>query len=77
MFDGFFFMSFILVPKEGEDLQVNGWNWHPTLQLLLAAGVITEEDYEMLGVRDVALKPKWIRKKLAKSRMFLQANSVA
>ena len=42
-------MSFILVPKEGEDLQVNGWNWRPTLQLLLAAGVITEEDYEVMG----------------------------
>jgi hypothetical protein len=42
-------MSFILVPKEGEDLQVNGWNWRPTLQLLFAAGVITEEDHEVMG----------------------------
>jgi hypothetical protein len=42
-------MSFILVPKEGEELQVNGWNWRPTLQLLLAAGVITREDYEVMG----------------------------
>ena len=42
-------MSFILVPKEGEDLQVNGWNWRPTLELLFAAGVITEEDHEVLG----------------------------
>jgi hypothetical protein len=58
MFDGFFFMSFILVPKEGEDLQVNGWNWHPTLQLLLAAGVITEEDYEMLGCQGCGPKAK-------------------
>jgi hypothetical protein len=42
-------MSFILVPKEGEDLQVNGWNWRPTLELLFAAGVITEEDHEVMG----------------------------
>jgi hypothetical protein len=41
LFKGFRNMSFILVPKEGEELQVNGWNWRPTLQLLLAAGVIT------------------------------------
>lgn len=42
-------MSFILVPSEGEDLQVNAWNWRPTLELLRAAGVITDEDYELLG----------------------------
>jgi len=41
-------MSFILVPSEGDDLQVNAWNWRPTLELL-AAGVITEEDHELLG----------------------------
>lgn len=43
------FMSFILVPSEGEDLQVNAWNWRPTLKFLFAAGVITENDYELLG----------------------------
>jgi|SRR6185436_6792673 len=42
-------MSFILMPKLGEDLQVNGWNWRPTLELLLAAGVITEQDHEVMG----------------------------
>src|SRR6185369_17961072 len=42
-------MSFILVPSEGEDLQVNAWNWRPTLELLFAAGVITEEDHGLLG----------------------------
>ena len=42
-------MSFILVPSEGEDLQVNAWNWRPTLELLFAAGVITENDYQLLG----------------------------
>jgi hypothetical protein len=42
-------MSFILVPSEGEDLQVNAWNWRPTLELLFAAGAITEEEHELLG----------------------------
>lgn len=42
-------MTFILVPTEGEDLQINAWNWRPTLELLLAANVITEEDHERLG----------------------------
>lgn len=42
-------MSFILVSSEGEDLQVNAWNWRPTLELLLTAGAITENDYELLG----------------------------
>ena len=42
-------MSFILVSSEGEELQVNAWNWRPTLNLLFAAGLITENDYELLG----------------------------
>ena len=42
-------MSFILIPKEGEDLQVNAWNWRPTLELLFAAGVISQEDHELMG----------------------------
>ena len=42
-------MSFILVSSEGEDLQVNAWNWRPALELLFAAGLITENDYEALG----------------------------
>jgi hypothetical protein len=42
-------MSFILVPSHGEDLQVNAWNWRPTLELLLAENVISEEDHERIG----------------------------
>ena len=49
-------MSFILVPNEGEDLQVNAWNWRPTLQLLLAAEVITEEDHELMGCHGCGAK---------------------
>jgi hypothetical protein len=41
-------MSFILVSKHG-DLQVNAWNWRPTLELLMAEGVVTREQYERLG----------------------------
>src|SRR5882672_7083615 len=42
-------MTFILVPSEGEDLQVNAWNWRPTLELLFATNVITEEEHELMG----------------------------
>ena len=42
-------MTFILVPKIGEDLQINVWNWRPTLELLLAEKVITQEDHERMG----------------------------
>lgn len=42
-------MTFILLPLQGEDLQVNAWNWRPTLELLFAANAITEEDHERLG----------------------------
>ena len=44
-------MTFILVPSQGEDLQVNAWNWRPTLELLLAANVITEDDHERMGAQ--------------------------
>src|SRR5688500_18569967 len=42
-------MSFILVPNQGEDIQVNAWNWRPTLELLFDAGVITEDDRMRMG----------------------------
>ena len=44
-------MTFILVPSQGEDLQVNAWNWRPTLELLLAAKVITEDDHDHMGAQ--------------------------
>jgi hypothetical protein len=50
------YMTFILVPSEGEDLQVNAWNWRPTLELLFAANVITEEDHERMGAHGSAGK---------------------
>jgi hypothetical protein len=42
-------MTFILVPSQGEDLQVNAWNWRPTLELLLATNAITEDDHQLMG----------------------------
>jgi hypothetical protein len=42
-------MSFILVPKNGPDVQVNGWNWRPTLLLISRAGLVSEEEYERMG----------------------------
>lgn len=44
-------MTFILVPSEGEDLQVNAWEWRPTLELLRATNVINEDDYERMGAQ--------------------------
>lgn len=41
-------MSFILVPQNGEDLQVNGWTWRPTLELLRAENLISDEIYELM-----------------------------
>jgi hypothetical protein len=42
-------MSFILIPPHGEDLQVNAWNWRPTLALLRHANLIDEEQHELMG----------------------------
>ena len=42
-------MSFILVPVKGEDLTLNAWNWRPILELVFAAGLITEDEHELLG----------------------------
>ena len=36
-------MTFILVPNNGDDVQVNGWNWRPTVELLRAAGQLDDE----------------------------------
>src|SRR6266508_1982338 len=44
-------MSFILVPQNGEDVQVNGWNWRPILELLRTESLITEENYERMGAQ--------------------------
>jgi hypothetical protein len=44
-------MTFILVPKRGNDLQINAWNWRPTLELLLREGLINEELYERMGAQ--------------------------
>ncbi len=41
-------MSFILVPKKGgEDVQVNGWNWRPTLVLL--GSLLDDDQHERMS----------------------------
>ena len=42
-------MSFILIPNNGDDIQVNAWNWRPTLEFLRAQNIITSEQAELLG----------------------------
>ena len=44
-------MSFILIPQCGDDVQVNAWNWRPTLELLLREGLISEELHERMGAQ--------------------------
>ena len=42
-------MSFILIPNNGEDVQVNAWNWRPTLEFLRAENLIAADEAELLG----------------------------
>jgi hypothetical protein len=42
-------MSFILIPRHGEDVQVNAWNWRPTLLLLREANLIDESVHQRIG----------------------------
>jgi hypothetical protein len=41
-------MSFILVPRQGDVVQVNAWNWRPTIEFLRVEGVIDDETSELL-----------------------------
>lgn len=42
-------MSFTLVPKNGEDVQINGWQWRPTLELLRANNLLSQAQYEQMA----------------------------
>ena len=42
-------MAFILIPKNGEDLTINAWNWRPTLELLHKNNLIDDDLYERMG----------------------------
>ena len=44
-------MTFILVPNHGEDVQINAWNWRPTLELLRNADLINSKQYERMGAQ--------------------------
>jgi hypothetical protein len=41
-------MSFILVPRQGDDLEVNAWNWRPTIEFLRVEGIIDDETSELM-----------------------------
>lgn len=42
-------MAFILIPKNGEEVKINAWNWRPTLELLRKANLIDDDLYERMG----------------------------
>ena len=42
-------MTVILIPREGDDLQINWWNWRPTLELLRAHAILDDVKIEMMG----------------------------
>jgi hypothetical protein len=42
-------MSFILVPHHGEEVQINAWNWRPTLEILRVENLVDDEALELLG----------------------------
>ena len=44
-------MTFILVPRQRKDIQVNAWNWRPTLELLRAEKLINEDEYDRMGAQ--------------------------
>ena len=43
-------MSFILEAKNGQSVQINAWNWRPTLELLRNAKIIDDETSEKMGI---------------------------
>jgi hypothetical protein len=49
-------MTVILMPREGEDLQVNWWNWRPTLELFRAHSVLDEVKIEMMGANGTGVE---------------------
>ena len=42
-------MAFILIPRNGEDISVNAWNWRPTLEVLKSAHLIDDDLYARMG----------------------------
>ena len=42
-------MSFILRSKQGRELQINAWNWRPTLDLLASERLLDPDGHARLG----------------------------
>lgn len=43
-------MTFILVPNQGDDVQINAWNWRPTVAFLRDQDIVTIEHAELLCI---------------------------
>jgi len=41
-------VSFILVPKYGDKLKINAWNWRPTVEFLRVEGVLDDNMAERM-----------------------------
>jgi hypothetical protein len=49
-------VTFILKSLSGVDIQVNAWNWAPTLLLIRQAIDLDDKRFELLGVNSVGSK---------------------
>ncbi len=49
-------MTFILKSLSGVDIQVNAWNWAPTMLLIRQAIDLDDQRFELLGVNGVGSK---------------------
>ena len=41
-------MGFVLVPVQGDDLFVNNWQWHPTVNLLQENRLVDRDKAELM-----------------------------
>ena len=44
-------MSFLIIPSEGAELQINAWNWRPTILLLHVRGILDDEQHQRMGAQ--------------------------
>ena len=49
-------MAFLLIPRNGESVMINAWNWRPTIELLRDANLIDEDLYERMGTHGLEAK---------------------
>ena len=49
-------MAFVLIPRNGEEVVINAWNWRPTLELLREAKLVDDDLYDRMGTHGRAAK---------------------